>query len=96
MTRITTSIDVITDLHDEIERLERELAQMSGWLPISEAPKDGTELLLISAKGRIANGCWLSANDKTGGWMWPYINQEPVAYRPMLPPPPSTKVEPHA
>lgn len=47
---ITTSSDVIADLHDEIERLERSLshalaaAARSGWLPIESAPKE-VELL---------------------------------------------------
>lgn len=93
--RITTSNDVINDLLDEIGRLERELAQRSGWLPISEAPRDGSYILLAGERDQdIASGYWLqSAYNGVGAWIWPFVHRNPVRYMP-LPPPPITKGEP--
>lgn len=54
------------------------------WQDIATAPKDGTEILMISAKGRIADGYWIVATSSMGAWIWPYINQEPVAWMPMI------------
>ena len=64
-----------------------ELPQGDGWMPIESAPKDGSEILLVSRKGRIANGCWMTANDKVGAWMWPYVLQEPTHWMPLPQPP---------
>lgn len=63
------------------------LPQGDGWLPIESAPKDGSEILLLSRKGRIANGCWMTATDKVGAWMWPYVLQEPTHWMPLPQPP---------
>lgn len=57
------------------------------WQPIETAPKDGTEILLISRKGRIANGVWVTANSNAGFWGWPYIFVEPAYWMPLPPPP---------
>lgn len=56
-----------------------------GWLPIGSAPKDGTNLLLRSVKGHIANGQW---GQPTGWanpqcWVWPYVNIEPAHWQPL-------------
>ena len=64
-----------------------ELPQGDGWLPIESAPKDGSEILLVSRKGRIANGCWMTANDRRGTWMWPYVMVEPTHWMPLPQPP---------
>ena len=63
------------------------LPQGDCWLPIESAPKDGSEILLVSRKCRIANGCWMTANDKVGAWMWPYVLQEPTHWMPLPQPP---------
>jgi len=62
-------------------------AQDPQWLPIETAPKDGTEVLLRSRKGRIANGLYRAANSETGFWAWAYVKQEPFEWMPLPPPP---------
>lgn len=54
-----------------------------GWKPIESAPKDGSEILLMSQKGRVANGCWMTANNRCGAWLWAYIKQEPTHWMPL-------------
>jgi hypothetical protein len=51
-------------------------------MPIETAPKDGTEVLLRSARGHIADGF---ANPNC--WVWPYIKQEPTYWQPLPPAP---------
>lgn len=53
------------------------------WQPIETAPKDGSEILLCSKKGRIANGVWMTATDRVGAWLWPYIKVEPTHWMPL-------------
>ena len=64
------------------------------WQNIETAPKDGTEVLLRSARGRIADGAWGQSDGRANPncWVWPYINQEPTHWQP-LPPAPSTEGE---
>lgn len=63
--------------------------QQAGWMPIETAPKDGTHLLLMSRKGRIADGCWVDANGRHGFWAWSLVLQEPTHWMPLpLPPVP--------
>jgi hypothetical protein len=57
------------------------------WQSISTAPKDGAEVLLRSAKGRIANGIWVAVTSEKGYWAWPYIFVEPAHWMPPPPPP---------
>ncbi len=67
-------------------------APQSGWLPISEAPRDGSYVLLASERDQdIASGYWLqSAYNGVGAWIWPFVHKNPVRYIPL---PPSTKGE---
>lgn len=58
-----------------------------GWKPIESAPKDGSEILLMSQKGRVANSCWMTANNRCGAWLWAYIKQEPTNWMPLPQPP---------
>lgn len=53
------------------------------WSPIETAPKGEIEILLMSAKGRIANGMWVTVNADKGYWAWPYVNVEPVKWMPL-------------
>lgn len=59
--------------------------EADAWQPINTAPRDGTTLLLRSAKGRIASGDFGQpigwANPKC--WIWPYLNQEPTHWQPL-------------
>ena len=71
----------------ELLAAAQKLSQGASWLPIESAPKDGSEILLVSRKGRIANGCWMTAKDKVGAWMWPYVLQEPTHWMPLPQPP---------
>ncbi len=50
------------------------------WQPIEVAPRDGTEILLMSDKGRVANGMWVAVNSAKGYWAWPYVNLEPAKW----------------
>lgn len=58
---------------------------MAGWKPIETAPKDGTEILLRSARGRVADGAWGQPDGwaNPNCWVWPYINQEPTHWMPL-------------
>jgi hypothetical protein len=54
----------------------------TNWQPIETAPKDGTPILLRSKKGRIADGLWMAANNRVGGWLWAYVKAEPTHWMP--------------
>lgn len=59
----------------EIARLHK--AQR--WRPINTAPLDGTDVLLRSRSGQVANG---HVNELLR-WVWPYINREPAHWMPL-------------
>ena len=85
------SYEEVKKLRDEIAKLQAErdaLKKDAEWKPIETAPKDGSEILLCGKKGRIANGVWMTATDRVGAWLWPYIKVEPTHWMP-LPAPPS-------
>lgn len=63
----------------------------AGWMPIAEAPKDGTAVLLLGARNKHADGYWLqSAYDGNGAWIWPFVYANPTHWQP-LPQPPKEK-----
>ena len=62
------------------------------WQPIETAPKDGGEVLLISARGLIANGFWSASAHKVGFWVWPYLFHEPAHWMP-LPTSPNKEIQ---
>jgi len=70
---------------------------MAGWRPIETAPKDGGEILLRSARGRIADGAWGQPDGwaNPNCWVWPYINQEPTHWMPLpkAPAPPASEAK---
>jgi len=89
-----TGVDIDAALHGWVNekspianRLRMIAAAQPKWQPIESAPKDGTEVLLCSRRGRIASGCWSGADrkNKTGFWTWPYIDQEPTHWMPTPP-----------
>ena len=50
------------------------------WQPIETAPMDGTHLLLLTPKGRIADGFW---SLKYNVWSWIYDLVEPTHWMPL-------------
>ena len=60
------------------------------WHPIDTAPRDGTRLLLLTPKGRIADGFW---SLKYNEWYWIYDLVEPTHWTP-LPDLPSAHPDP--
>ena len=50
------------------------------WQPIETAPTDGTHLLLLTPKGRIADGFW---SLKYNVWSWIYDLVEPTHWMPL-------------
>lgn len=71
------SLERIAELEQQLAELREELK--NSWRPIETAPKD-REVLLQSAHGSVANGCWCAT-----GWAWPYIHKEPQYWRELLP-----------
>ena len=81
-------LDLVRDSSDrewEIWQAAMAHKEADAWQPINTAPRDGTTLLLRSAKGRIASGDFGQpigwANPKC--WIWPYLNQEPTHWQPL-------------
>lgn len=72
------------------EALAEQPAQQEpvAWQPIETAPKKEVKILLRSFSGLIAEGYFLrAAYNGVGGWVWPYIHQNPVHWMPLPPPP---------
>ena len=68
-------------------------AQAEGWRPISTAPKDKSNMVLLRQPcGSIANGFWLAeAYAGNGAWIWPYVHKTPTHWMPLPPPPTSAE-----
>lgn len=66
-----------------LKNLPKAAPSTSQWQSIETAPKNGTEILLCSAKNRIANGMWRFVNADKGYWAWPYVNVEPAHWMPL-------------
>ena len=80
-----TSHDLLSAFRWWSESLPSPQEGMAGWKPIETAPKDGTEILLRSARGRVADGAWGQPDGwaNPNCWVWPYINQEPTHWMPL-------------
>ena len=87
--RITSGVfaeQLITDRHDardEILRLRAEIESLrrsSAWRPISEAPRDGTEILAYRDGFRRVS--WW-----TKGWFHAFIDKAPTHFQPLPTPP---------
>ena len=73
-----------------------EATEKAAWMPISEAPKDGTEILAFAQSSELLGrkfigvAQWAEASDwlpgSVAGWFWPYAIR-PTHFR-FLPTPP--------
>jgi hypothetical protein len=93
-------VEMFCDTHakctpdSEITRIEFDHTTMTGWQPMTTAPKDGAQVLLllrhtnwIYARGadrqmwqEAVKAKWLDFNN--GGWTWNGIVGEPIAWQP--------------
>ena len=95
MTCIKLLADIRQACGDDGKRMQDELVQYAelyrqaesvpkGWKPISTAPMDGTQVLLCTLTGKIADGMF---SQKYKLWSWPYVMVNPTHWmqRPELP-----------
>lgn len=79
---------LIADAIDALAEQPAQQQEFVAWQPIETAPKKEVEILLRSFSGLIAEGYFLrAAYNGVGGWVWPYIHQNPVHWMPLPPPP---------
>ena len=68
----------VKHLQDRVSELEAEQKSVSVpkvWKPISTAPMDGTQILLCTPTGKIADGMF---SQRYKVWSWPYVMVDPT------------------
>ena len=80
---IRANVDMALSPEVSEETAFRAVQAVPGWQPMDTAPTDGTELLLRSAAGRIANGSYVPVNGRLGYWAWAMVKQEPTHWMPL-------------
>lgn len=84
---ISQAVIIIRELQAKVSELEAEQKSVSVpkvWKPISTAPMDGTQILLCTPTGKIADGMF---SQRYKVWSWPYVMVDPTHWmqRPELP-----------
>ena len=90
---ISQAVIIIRELQAKVSELEAEQKSVSVpkvWKPISTAPMDGTQILLCTPTGKIADGMF---SQRYKVWSWPYVMVDPTHW--MQRPEPASQEKDH-